>query len=260
MSHFVYLYRDRNGKPHYVGYGEDSRRALSHMAKTHNLKLEALLHDQNFKLEIAGPFDSKETALAVEAALISALAPKANIARGNANHRFRPIGVPSRFAKRFVMPPLSREELLSRLQPLKSPCFLCVLIQNLDFEEEDADGNLLIRRGFDPANPLSDEELLNRIEKWWHLRWKLEAWKSNRAQSPAILLAVHGKPGAQFIIASVLTDRENWRLAAAHPKYPSSFKVPTLPTRNLDAGELRGRRIAWEAGLKFNQGGLVLFP
>lgn len=260
MSHFVYLYRDKNGKPRYIGYGENSERALSHTEQTHNVALGTLIKNENFKLEIAGPFDSKETALAVETALISALEPDANIAGGITSHRFRPIGVPIQFCKRFEMPPLPREELLSRLMPLNSPRFLCVLINNLHFEEEDEDGNIHIRRGYDPANPLSEEDLLNRVKKWWQLRWQLEDWKKNPASSPAILLAVHGKPGTQFIIASLLTDRENWHLAAPSNSDPSRFEVPTLTTPNLDAGELRGHRIAWEAGLKFNQGGLILFP
>ena len=259
MAHFVYLYRDKSGRPRYVGYGESSERAISHMAQTHNKALDALLNS-DFKLEIAGPFGSKETALAVETALISALEPEANLAYGSREHRFRPIGVPLQFSERFELPPLSREELLSRLEPLGSPRFLCVLIQNLDFEEQDENGGVRLRRGYDPANPLGDEELLGRVRKWWQLRWKLEDWQRDRVSSPAILLAVHGRPGAQFIIASILTDRDSWHLAASSPLSPSSFEVPTLPTPGLDAEALRGRRIAREAALRFNQGGLVLFP
>lgn len=256
LNHFVYLYRDQAGKPRYVGYGENSRRALSHLAQTHNLALETLLQNQNLKLEIAGPFDSRETAMAVEAALISALQPDANIAPGHANHRFRPIGVPLQFAERFAQEPLSRDDLRNRLKIYDSPRFLCVLIQNVDFD----DGEGGIRRGYDPANPPSDPEIQERVQRWWPLGRKFEAWADNPQQSPAILLAVHGKPGAQFIIASVLTNRQNWHLRVTSPEDGSRLEVPILHTPDLDAGELRGRRIALEAGLKFNQGGLVLFP
>lgn len=253
MSHFVYLYRDQSGKARYVGYGQDSERALSHLAQTHNLALETLLQDENLKLEIAGPFDSRETAMAVETALISALRPDANIAPGHANHRFRPIGVPPQFAERFAQGPLSRDDLLARLSSHDSPSFLCVLIQNVDFD----DGEGGVRRGYEPANPLKDDELLERVTRWWPIRRKREMWAENSQQSPAILLGVHGKPGAQFIIASILTDRRGWRL---QPDSEARLEVPTLSTPNLDAAELRGRRISPDAGLRFNQGGLVLFP
>lgn len=109
MSHFVYLYRDHTGKPCYVGYGENSRRALSHMAETHNLELESLLKGNKFKLEIAGPFDNEQTARAVETALISALNPNANIALGEITHRFCPLGVALQWSQRWEMPPLSRD-------------------------------------------------------------------------------------------------------------------------------------------------------
>ncbi len=256
MNHFVYLYRDQTGKARYVGYGENSRRALSHLAQTHNPALETLLQNENLKLEIAGPFDSQETAMAVETALISALKPDANIAPGQHNHRFRPIGVPTQFVERFGLEPLSRNDLLDRLKIYNSPTFLCVLIQNVDFDNGEGG----IRRGYEPANPPSDDEILERVKRWWQIRRKLEEWEAKPPQSPAILLAVHGKPGAQFIIASVLTDRQNWQLRIASSENESRFEVPTLPTPNLDAGKLRGRRIDREVGLKFNLGGLVLFP
>jgi len=256
MSHFVYLYRDQSGKARYVGYGESSQRALSHMARSHNFALESLLRNEKLKLEIAGPFESRESAMAVETALISALQPDANIARGEELHRFRPIGVPMQFAQRFNLPPLTRNDLLKCLKKHQSPSFLCVLIKNVDFEGKDG----TVRRGYEPANPPSDPEIMERAVRWWRLRWKLEDWNQNPKQSPAILLAVHGKPGAQFVIASVMTDRENWHVPLATKETESYFEVPTLPTPNLDAGALRGRRINREAGLKFNQGGLVIFP
>ena len=256
MSHFVYIYRDQSNKARYVGYGENSQRALSHMTDTHNVALETLLANESLKLEIAGPFANKETALAVETALISALMPDANIARGETTHRFRPIGVPLQYAERIALPPLSREELLNILQGQKSPNFLCVLVQNIDFEREDG----TIRRGYEPSNPPSDCEILERVKRWWQLRLKLEIWCENADESPAILLGIHGKPGAQFIIASLFTDRKNWQNAVAKPGNSSRFEVPVLETPALDALKLRGRRIASETNLRFNQGGLILFP
>ncbi|PQV64275.1 hypothetical protein B1R32_106121 [Abditibacterium utsteinense] len=256
MSHFVYLYRDQNGKPRYVGYGESSERALSHMSQTHNLALEMLLENENLKLEIAGPFENEYAARAVETSLISALAPDANIALGERNHRFRPIGVPLQFSERYALSPLSREELLGKLEVYDSNIYLCVLIQNVDFYDEQGH----IRRGYEPANPPTDEEILERVKRWWQLRRKLEEWNEDSTKSPSILLGIHGKPGAQFVIASLLTDRKNWNAASVSPENASRFEVPVLETPNLDAAELRGRRISLDAGLRFNQGGLILFP
>lgn len=248
MSHFVYLYRDQKGKPRYVGYGENSRRALEHIAKTHNLKLESFLKDNGFKLEIAGPFESEETAKAVETALISVLRlddDLTNVAQGHQMHRFRPIGVPSAFVKRWEMPPLEAKDFAEVLAKHHLNQFLCVLIQNIDF----GDG----RGTFDPANPPDDPAILQRVIKTWPLRLKRELWSDDFAGSPAILLAVHGKPGTQFVIASLFIDRKAWSQAP-------DGEVPVRKPTQLNAAHLRGRRIAREAGLKFNQGGLILFP
>ena len=246
MSHFVYIYRDKSGKARYVGYGENSARALSHMTQTHNLKLEELLKSQNLTLEIAGPFDSRETGMAVETALISAVAPDANIARGHAQYRFRPLGVPLEFAKRIAAPPLTLGDLQEVLAKHKSPQFLCVKVT----EEEFSDG----RRPYDPANPPDDKSIVNRMVKYWPLASKRKMWMENPAQSPAILLAIYGSPGAQFIVAAAAINSNGW------PKMVSEDEVPLLKPWNLDVSQLRGRRIEKEAGLKFNLDGVKLFP
>ncbi len=253
MSHFVYLYRDINGKPFYIGYGQDSQRALSHMNGTHNPALENLLQNGEFKLEVAGPFENEYTTRAVETALISALKFEglANIAQGHELHRFRPIGVPMEFASRWELQPLQKAGFEEVLDAHNSKQFLCVLIKNLDF----GDG----RGTFDPANPPSDEQILARVQRWWALLPKSKQWSENPSGCPALLLGVHGKPGAQFIIASLLIDRNGWRNAVSSADNRSRIEVPILSS-DLDAASLRGRRIAFEAGLKFNLGGLVLFP
>src|SRR5262249_55449248 len=99
-SHFVYLYRDKDGSPLYVGYGESPKPAISHINRTHNVQLEKRLARGGYTLEIAGPFESAEMALAVETALISALRTTCNIARGQNRWRFRPLGVPLSLAER----------------------------------------------------------------------------------------------------------------------------------------------------------------
>ena len=152
MNHFVYIYRDKSGKARYVGYGENSARALSHRTKTHNVELHNLLSTEDLDLEIAGPFDSKEIGVAVETALISALKPDANsvLAPGPKKYRFRPLGVRDEFISRIVAPPLSLRDLQKVLTKHKSSQFLCVKITDKAFEDGE-------RLGYDPANPPNDE-------------------------------------------------------------------------------------------------------
>lgn len=253
MSHFVYIYRDQSGKPRYVGYGESSARAFSHMTETHNVALEKLLRGNDLKLEIAGPFDSREMALAVETSLISALVPDANIARGKSVHRFRPVGVPEQYADRIALAPLSRADLIKVANHNGAQNILCVLIQNVDFV--DVEGK--IRRGYEPANPPTNEEIKERVIKWWSIRPKVVNWKKYPEQSPSLLLAMHGKPDSRFIIAAFHINRNGWQLNSENP---SDVEIPVLETPELDALQLRGRRIDPEANLKFNLGGLILFP
>ena len=103
MSHFVYIYRDASGKACYIGYGQSNAEAFENMAQTHNKRLRELVNSKTLTLEIAGPFDSQATALAVETALLSAIVPGAISARGQTIHRFRPLGVPPQFAQRFAL-------------------------------------------------------------------------------------------------------------------------------------------------------------
>ncbi len=256
MSQFVYIYRDAGGKVCYIGYGQSSAQAFANMAETHHKRLRELVNSKSLTLEIAGPFDSKAMALAVETALISAIVPAAKSARGQTIHRFRPLGVPPQFAERVAMAPLGRDDMIAILDAANSPSFLCVHVENIDFADED--GNL--RRGYEPSNPPSDAEILERVQRYWLLQTKLEEWRRNPMQSPAILLGIHGEPEAQFVIASVLTNRERWDEAAQSEADDGRYEVPVKPTPNLDAAQLRGRRIAHKAGLKFNADGVKMFP
>ncbi len=247
MNHFVYIYRDKSGKARYVGYGENSARALSHRTGTHNDKLQQLLANQDLNLEIAGPFDSRKTGIAVETALISALKPDANsaLAPGPKKYRFRPLGVRDEFVSRIVAPPLSLQDLQKVLAKHKSPQFLCVKITEEELDE---------RRPYDPANPPDDKSIVKRMVRYWPLARKRKTWMENPAQSPAILLAIYGSPGAQFIVAAAAIDRNGWA------KMYSDDEVPLIKPWNLDMSQLRGRHIAREVGLRFNLDGVKLFP
>ena len=256
MSHFVYIYRDASGKACYVGYGQSNEGAFENMAQTHNKRLRELTNSKSLTLEIAGPYDSQETALAVESALLSALLPGANSARGETIHRFRPMGVPPQYAQRFALAPLGRDDLIEILDKNNSPSFLCVHIADIDFV--GADG--IVRRGYDPAHPPSDEEIAERVKGWWLLETRLANWQRHPMQSPAILLGIHGDSDNQFVLASLATDRDNWGIAARAPEDENRYEVPVNLTRGLDVAALRGRRIGRKVGLKFNADGVKMFP
>ena len=256
MSHNVYIYRDASGKVCYIGYGQSSEQAFARMAQTHNKRLRELTNSKSLALEIAGPFDSMETALAVESALISAIVPSANSARGETIHRFRPLGVPPQFAQRFAMALLGRDDLIEILDEANSPNFLCVHVENIDFE----DPNGILRRGYEPSNPPSDAEIANRVKRFWLLETKLADWRRNPMQSPAILLGIHGDSDNQFVLASLATDRDNWDTATRSPEDETRYEVPIEEKFGLDVAALRGRRISRKVGLKFNADGVKMFP
>ncbi len=256
MSHFVYIYRDASGKTCYVGYGQSNAQAFENMAQTYNKRLRELVNSKSLTLEIAGPFDSQATALAVESALLSALLPAVESARGQTIHRFRPLGVPPQYAERVAMAPLTSDDLIEILDAQNSPSFLCVHLANIDFV--GADG--IARRGYDPANPPSDEEIANRVKGWWRLETKLAEWQRHPMQSPAILLAIHGDIDNQFVFASLATDRDSWDKAARDAADETLYEVPVKENLGLDVAGVRGRRIARKVGLKFNADGVKMFP
>ena len=256
MSHFVYIYRDTSGKVCYIGYGQSSEAAFERMSETYNKRLRELVNSKSLTLEIAGPYDSQDTALAVESALISAIVPAVNNERGEMIHRFRPMGVPPQYAPRFAMAPLGRDDLIAILDAENSPSFLCVHVADIDFV--GADG--IARRGCDPSHPPTDDEIVNRVKRFWLLETRLADWRRHPMQSPAILLAIHGDIDNQFVFASLATDRANWDEAARDVEDETRYEVPVKPARGLDVAALRGRRISRKAGLKFNADGVKMFP
>src|SRR5690348_3897313 len=80
-EHFVYLYRDGQGRPRYVGYGRSPARAVD--LRGHSEPLRRFAERGKVLVEICGPFRSKADALSVETALISAHRPNFNISRGH---------------------------------------------------------------------------------------------------------------------------------------------------------------------------------
>jgi len=239
-SHYVYLYRDTKGKPRYVGYGKGTSRASDHLSESHNPALNDFLAHGKYTLEIAGPFGTEETARAVETALISALQPEYNRDPGQPRWRFRPLGVPEHFAHRLGLPPLTRVDFLQQDEGTHRCPVLFVRISGENFE----DG----RVGYDPATPPTDDQILERMDRWWQLGQHVAAWRVEPERSPAVVVGVHGKPGAQIVIGTVNIDRSRWATAQEDGGY---YQIPTSGPRDLDALELRGRRISADARIKF---------
>lgn len=235
-EHFVYIYRDTKHHPHYVGYGKHSDRATSHLSGSHNTALRRLIRKGQHTLEIAGPFENESVARAVETAMISALNPCCNVDPGQERWRFRPLGVPEKFAERLTMPPLTRRSFLRGVPG--SILFVCISNQNFD------DG----RKGYDAARPPTDVQVLARMDRWWQLSRYAAVWTHRPGQSPVVLAGVHGRPGAQFVIGAVKIDSSRWSSAR---RDHGMLQVPTAGPEDLDAFGLRGRRIASDARIRF---------
>ena len=255
VGHYVYLYRDRNDRPRYVGYGAQSGRATSHLAGSHNECLNRFLEAREYRLEIAGPFECEREGRAVETALISALKPDLNVDPGQTRWRFRPLGVPLKFADRLVAPELRLQDFLA-CQGQESGPVLFVINTSVTFADS--------RVGYDPASPPTDDQIRDRLERWWQLSKYRAAWASNPSSSPALLVGVFGSPGRQTVIAASRIDRNRWRDAENCPEGGGRLRVPLLEPVDLDAFGLRGRRISQDAGIRFggipSQFFLILHP
>lgn len=251
-GHYVYIYRDSRKTIHYIGYGREHARASFHQVGSHNAGLDALIASRKFTVEMAGPFGSADVGRAVEAALISALAPKLNVAKADSRWRFRPLGVPERFAARLNKPALQREDFLGGSPGKPVAPVLFVRINEMTFEG---------RVGYNPINPPTDEQILDRMDKWWMVGRFVDGWIADPGSCPRTLVAVYGSPGSQIVIAAVHIDRRGWHRAESEG---SIWQIPTRPTKDLDAHCLRGRRIARDARLSFgpndNQVFLILNP
>lgn len=240
-GYYVYVYKNVKGKVRYVGYGKGLDRPVS---RDRSGPMLQFLSEGKFTIEIAGPYGSKETGLAVETALISLLRPDLNSSRapGPGRLRFRPFGVPEAFAERLAAPPLSDTDLKTISGGQACP-FLFVRISDQNFEGSDA------RKGYTLNKPLPDRDILERIDKWWQIGRYVEQWRLHPQQSPGTLVAVVGPPTHRIIIGAVHVDRSSW--SAAHPIKGGLYRVPVIETPDLDAHHLRGRLLAPNSDIKF---------
>jgi len=251
QGHYVYIYRDKGSREiRYVGYGREATRASSHKRGTHNADLESLIQTGKYALEIAGPYESKEVGLQVETAIITAVNPRANISKGQREFRFRPLGVPGRYAHRLEENPITAAELGN----ISDGSSLCVNITNKAFINDD-------RAGYDPANPPNDIDIFDRVVKYWAIGSHVEGWSRKPESAPKVLLGINGSPGSQVIIASIKIDRT--RLNDSSYKTNHGFIVPAHSNgsnpKGLDACQLRGRHIDPQSNLAFNSISSQLF-
>ena len=160
-GHYVYVYRDARERVRYVGYGKGLDRPVSRDRSEPVLRF---LSQGKYTLEIAGPYGSKETGLAVETALISLLRPDLNSSRASdpTRYRFRPLGVPEAFAERLAAPPLGAAD-LARIGNGRACPLLFVRISTQDFDGYDA------REGYALDKPLPDHAILARMDRWWQI-------------------------------------------------------------------------------------------
>ncbi|MCG9755436.1 hypothetical protein L1D40_09445 [Shewanella insulae] len=234
-NHFVYIYKGSRGEIHYVGYGKEDVRAVSHQSKTHNSELAKLIKTNKFSLEIAGPFEDERMARAVESALISAIDPFCNKKQEKKEWRFRPIGVTPSLAERPTERPLNRKDFLG-----SEGTTLFVRISAKDFAD---------RKGYSLSSPPSDKAVMERVQKYWQLGRYLPDWIESPEASPSLLIGVTGSPGSQMVIASMEIDTTQWDNLEIGKG--GLIQIPLKDQSELDALNLRGRRIDIAAGLKF---------
>lgn len=237
-DYYVYAYRTaKNKHVRYIGYGKSIDRATS---SNRNEKARKLLAKSSCTLEVAGPYRSKKTAVAVETALISFLRPDLNNKRapGPKRYQFRPIGVPKKFCRRLARASLGKGDLTHKNRG--NPCpLLFVLINKF---------RLGARQGYRLNDPPPDHKILARMEKWWQLGPHIRIWKRHPDRCPKILIGLTGPPAHRIIVGATRIDCH--QLANGKPK-GGLYKVATLGTKNLDACDLRGRLISPKAGIKF---------
>jgi hypothetical protein len=137
---------------------------------------------------------------------------------------------------------------------------LFVFINDQDFE----DG----RKGFHPEKIPSDEEILNRMEKYWQLKHRLKKWDANPKEFPKILVGVAGPIESRRIIGAARIHFQlngKWQHDEAHLHGRGRVTVPIDRTDKIDLDYLglRGKRISPDSGLRFNsfpQAEYKIFP
>ncbi len=236
-DHCVYLYRDpKTQKIVYVGRGASPGRAVQHTGGSHNPGLNAIINGGDYSVELAGPYATPEAAAAVEAAMISALrlptaqAALTNVAQGD-GPRFRPFSVPSDYADRLLLPPLTVPEI--------GVLTGGALIVRNSFGGELAPG----RPRLDPLYPQEDV-IAENLRRYWQITRLVPRWASAPSTCPKVILSAAGPIRHRFVPGASLIDTS--RIGTGDPK-----EVPLAHPLDLDACGLRGRMLS---GVKFDLG------
>lgn len=225
----VYLYRAPDSQRIvYVGRGASPERAMQHTAGSHNAGLNRVIATGEYTVELAGPYATAAAAAAVEAALISALrlptgqASLANLAAGD-GPRFRPFGVPSRYAGRLLLPALA----VAEVGVLTGGA----LIVRNSFGGELEPG----RPRLDPLDP-QDDVIAENLRRYWLLDRLLPRWQADPATKPKVILSAAGPPKHRFVPGASSIDTPRFGSGPAR-------EVPLMEPLDLDAHELRGRML-----------------
>ena len=251
VQFFVYVYRDAEGNPVYVGQGMNIERAVSHQAGASNQRFRAWLeqNERQAQVEVVGPLGSQKMADAVETALISMCKSAAvlkdrlfNDHPGISAYRFRPLGVPFALAARTTQP-VGAEELVQLVQEHGPLLFVRVTAKPII----NAAGEVV--PGYDLANPPTDAQILHRMREAWQVDPYIAGWMTEPSSSPALLVGVTGGPGMQTIIGCASIDRAGWN-DAEH--VANNLVIVPLVDSSIDAAQLRGRPILRDVGLAFN--------
>jgi hypothetical protein len=235
-AHYVYLYRSASdpGRVRYVGYGENLERALAD--RPDNPAFTGWLERGNHQVEVAGPYGDEDVARQVEASLISAIDPEFNRVAGS-GPKFVPLGVPPELKERPTLDPLALSELGRRTGG--------ALLVYLAPGTQLSDG----REKYDPAYP-ADEVIVSNIEGVWDLGRHLDEWRRRPDQGPQVLLGIYGpKPARRFVVAATRIATSRWGSPELEVPDQGRWRVPLADPGDLDACELRGRRVG---GVKFS--------
>lgn len=248
-EHFVYVYRNRNGKIFYVGKGKSATRTIT-SNRSHNPSLDKELKKDEYSIEISGPYGDDTIASAVETALIDCVPGIYNIANGPGEFRFRPLGIPQSFAKRLDESRITKK----RRSEIEKDGVIYTYV-NMAIETVDS-------RKFEANGRQSDKEILIRFDRFWFLKSNAKKWSSSPELSPKWLIGIAGTKNRRWIIGCVEIDKNGWKTAYDESKnHPyGKIRVPLLSESHLDAHpeKIRGLIFKPEAAPTFTQQGHIV--
>ena len=248
-AHYVYIYRNEKNEPVYVGQGKSPNRALQHLNASHNERFESWLNKNKEKPfampEIIGPLGDKNIADRIETAIISLLGNSLfNANGGKSEYRFRPFGVPVKYASR-TLETLQKNDFKALVE--KYGPIIFVKISGKNFKGRKGKE----RKGYDLISIPTDDEIRDRIIQHWMLNGRRlsENWGERPDKAPGLLIGVFGGPGRQLIIGSCKINKRKWGDENIPTK--GGITIPVVSSKSIDEAKLRGKYINKDFGLKF---------